>query len=149
MTIMSTLVELTAEECLSLLRTKSVGRIGLVTPGGPMIFPVNYALSEETIVFRTLPYGVIANNAHLVDVAFEVDSLDEEMREGWSVLAVGRSHRIEDPDEVRVIRSDLDPTPWVDGQRNLYFRIEWTNLSGRQLGLASRPSLIPPAPAGS
>ena len=142
---MGRLVELTVEECLSLLRTKSVGRIGLVTPGGPMIFPVNYALSDETIVFRTLPYGVIANNAHLVDVAFEVDSLDEQMHEGWSVLAVGRSRRLEDADEVRMVRSDWDPEPWAEGQRNLYFRIEWSSLSGRQLGLAARPSLSPPA----
>ena len=142
---MSQLVELTPEECLSLLQTKTVGRIGVVTPGGPMIFPVNYALSDDTIVFRTLPYGVIANNAHQSDVAFAVDSLDDAMHEGWSVLAVGRSHRIEDPGEVRLIREDLDPMPWAEGQRNLYFRIEWTNLSGRQLGMGSRPSLIPTA----
>jgi nitroimidazol reductase NimA-like FMN-containing flavoprotein (pyridoxamine 5'-phosphate oxidase superfamily) len=137
------LVELTAEECLSLLQTKTVGRIGLNTPGGPVIFPVNYAMSDETIVFRTLPYGVIANNAHLVDVAFEVDSLDEHMKAGWSVLAVGLSQRIEDPGEVHLVKVDWDPTPWADGQRNLYFRIRWSDLSGRQLGLADRPSLIP------
>ena len=146
---MTQLVELTAEECLALLQTKSVGRIGVVTPGGPMIFPVNYAMSGDTIVFRTLPYGVIANNAHEVDVAFEVDSLDETMQQGWSVLATGRCHRIEDPDEVRLIREDLNPEPWAEGQRNLYFRVEWTSLSGRQLGLASRPSLIPAARTGS
>ena len=87
-------------------------------------------------MFRTLPYGVIANNAHLVDVAFEVDSLDEGMHEGWSVLAVGRSHRIEDPDEVRRHPgTSWDPEPWADGHRNLYFRVEWTSLTGRQLGL--------------
>jgi len=140
---MSQLVELTTEECLSLLRSTTVGRIGVVTPGGPMIFPVNYSLSGDTLVFRTLPYGVIANNAHEADVAFEVDSLDATMQEGWSVLATGRSHRIEDPDDVRVVREELDPEPWADGHRNLYFRIEWTNLTGRQLGTGSRPSLIP------
>lgn len=142
---MSQLVELTAEECLSLLQTKTVGRIGVVTPRGPMIFPVNYALSGDTVVFRTLPYGVIANNAHEADVAFEVDSLDDTMQEGWSVLAVGRCHRIEDHDEVRLIREELDLVPWADGQRILYFRIEWADLSGRQLGLGRRPSLIPSA----
>ncbi len=142
---MTQLVELTAEECLALLQDRSVGRIGVVTPGGPMILPVNFALSDDTIVFRTLPYGVIANNAHEADVAFEVDMLDEDTHEGWSVLAIGRSHRIEDPEEVRLIHQDLDPLPWAEGQRNLYFRIEWTNLSGRQLGMDTRPSLIPTA----
>jgi len=140
---MSQLVELTIEECLSLLQTKTVGRIGVVTPSGPMIFPVNYSMSGDAIVFRTLPYGVISNNAHEADVAFEVDSLDDTMQEGWSVLATGRSRRIEDPGEVRVIREELDPQPWVDGHRNLYFRVDWANLTGRQLGTGSRPSLIP------
>lgn len=140
---MSQLVELTTEECLILLRTRSVGRIGVVTPSGPMIFPVNYTLSDDMVVFRTLPYGVIANNAHEADVAFEVDSLDEAMREGWSVLATGRSHRVEDPDEVRLIKNELDPEPWADGHRNLYFRVDWTDLTGRQLGSGSRPTLSP------
>src|SRR5687768_11329890 len=104
---MTQLIELTTEECLSLLETKQVGRIGVVTPGGPMIFPVNYTVSDDTIVFRTLPYGVIANNAHEAEVAFEVDDLDEAMHEGWSVLATGRGRRLEDPDEVRLIRQEL------------------------------------------
>ena len=142
---MSQVVELTAEECVSLLRTTSVGRIGVVTPGGPVIFPVNYVVVGEAVVFRTLPYGVIANHAHDADVAFEVDRLDEAMREGWSVLATGRSHRIEDPGEVRVIREELELEPWADGHRNLYFRVAWTNLSGRQLGSGARPDLVPTA----
>jgi len=146
---MTQLVELTVEECLALLQTKSVGRIGVVTPGGPMILPVNFAMSDDTIVFRTLPYGVIANNVHQADVAFEVDTVDEGSHEGWSVLATGRCHRLEDPDEVRLIREDLDPLPWAEGHRNLYFRIEWTILSGRQLGMATRPSLIPASRSGS
>ena len=142
---MSQVVELTVEECVRLLGTTSVGRIGFVTPGGPLIFPVNYVVVEESIVFRTLPYGVIANHVHETDVAFEVDRLDEAMREGWSVLATGRSHRIEDPGEVRVIREQLDPEPWADGHRNLYFRVAWTNLSGRQLGSGARPDVTPAA----
>ena len=130
---MGRLVELTAEECLSLLASRSVGRIGVVTPNGPVIFPVNYSLAKDAIVFRTLPYGVIANHAHEAAVAFEVDDLDDTMQEGWSVLATGTSRRIEDPDQVRSIREGLDPEPWVDGQRNLYFCVEWSNLSGRRI----------------
>jgi len=131
---MTTFVELTADECLELLGTKSVGRIGVQTPAGPVILPVSYALAGDAIVFRTLPYGVIANHAHEVDAAFEVDDLDEELHEGWSVLASGRSRRLEDPDEVRLIRGGSDPTPWADGHRNLYFRIDWTDLTGRRIG---------------
>jgi nitroimidazol reductase NimA-like FMN-containing flavoprotein (pyridoxamine 5'-phosphate oxidase superfamily) len=132
---MADIIELTVDECLSLLETKRIGRIGLTTEVGTQIFPVNYVLSEELrIVFRTLPYGVIANHAHGADVAFEVDDLDQDAEGGWSVLAVGRCTRIEDPSEVRMVRQREDPSPWVEGQRILYFTIDWKNLTGRQVG---------------
>jgi nitroimidazol reductase NimA-like FMN-containing flavoprotein (pyridoxamine 5'-phosphate oxidase superfamily) len=139
--------ELTVEECLSLLETKRIGRIGLTTEVGPQIFPVNYVLSEEQrIVFRTLPYGVIANHAHEADVAFEVDDLDDAGASGWSVLAVGRCSRIADPSEVHMVRQREDPVPWAEGQRILYFSIDWTDLTGRQVGSAQRPSVVSPGP---
>lgn len=128
------IVELTVEECLELLETQRVGRVGLVTEAGLRIFPVNYTVFEDTIVFRTLPYGVIANSAHGAEVAFEVDDLDDELRSGWSVLAVGRCTRVEDPDTVRLIRAERDVEPWAAGQRILYFQVSWVDLTGRRVG---------------
>lgn len=139
---MGQVVELTVDECLSLIGTRSVGRVGLVTEAGLRIFPVNFAVSEEKIIFRTLPYGVIANSAHGAEVVDLERDLDDEGRSGWSVLAVGRCERVEDPGMVRLIRSEHDPDSWADGQRNLYFQIEWTDLTGRQVGVASRPPLV-------
>lgn len=139
---MSQLQDLTVDECLSLLRQRVAGRIALQTPGGLRILPVNYALFGDAIVFRTLPYGEIANNAHEAEVAFQIDLLDDEHERGWSVLAVGTCHRVDDPGEVSQIRAEWDPLPWADGQRNLYFRIDWTQLTGRQLGMPGRPSLV-------
>jgi nitroimidazol reductase NimA-like FMN-containing flavoprotein (pyridoxamine 5'-phosphate oxidase superfamily) len=139
---MDNLVELTVEECLALLRRKPVGRIAMATPAGLRILPVNYSVVDEKIVFRTLPYGEIANNVTDAEVAFEVDDLDETLQRGWSVMAAGRCHRIEDPDEVHLIRETADPEPWAVGQRILYFRIDWNTLTGRQVGLPERPSLI-------
>jgi uncharacterized protein len=138
---MDNLVELTVEECLTLLRRKQVGRIAMTTPAGLRILPVSYSVVEEQVVFRTLPYGEIANNVAEADVAFEVDDLDESLQKGWSVMAAGRCHRIEDPAQVHLIRTTDDPEPWADGQRNLYFRIDWTTLTGRQVGLPGRPGL--------
>jgi nitroimidazol reductase NimA-like FMN-containing flavoprotein (pyridoxamine 5'-phosphate oxidase superfamily) len=136
---MDSIVELTAEECLSLLRTKVVGRIGLATDAGVRIFPVNYTVSEDRIVFRTLPYGAIATSAHGAHVAFEVDELDDELRIGWSVLAVGLCHRVDDPSAVGAIRSEGDVDAWAGGTRTLYFTVRWTELTGRQVGMQDRP----------
>jgi uncharacterized protein len=132
---MSQTIELTVEECLDLLRAGSVGRIGLRTEEGLRILPVSYVLDgDDRIVFRSLPYGVLAASAHGAEAAFEVDRLDEEHHTGWSVLAVGTCRRMEDPAEVAAIRGERDPEPWADGQRTLYFRVEWTELTGRRVG---------------
>ena len=139
---MNPLIELTTEECLSLMTTRSAGRIALQTPGGLRIFPVNYALFGDAVVFRTLPSGEIANNAHESEVAFQVDELDHDHRRGWSVLADGIARRVDDPGEVQLIREEWDPEPWASGQRNLYFKLEWVNLTGRQVGMEGRPSLV-------
>jgi uncharacterized protein len=127
-------IELSRAECLQLLEQKSVGRVAFQAADGLRIFPVNYVVHDERIVFRTLPYGVIARSIRLSDVAFEVDDLDEELRSGWSVLAVGRCERLEDPSELAGIRQSGLPQPWADGTRELYFAIRWKGLSGRRLG---------------
>lgn len=143
---MDNLIELTTEECLALLEAHKVGSLALQTDGGLRIYPLNYAMVQEQVVFRTLPYGQIANNAHGSEVAFAVDQLDEALKQGWHVLVVGKCERIEDPGEVRLIKSEMDPEPWAEGQRTLYFGIQWTNITGRQVGIQDRPSLIPPKP---
>jgi len=139
---MNPLVELTTDECLSLLSSHSAGRIALNTPGGLRILPVNYAMFGDAVVFRTLPYGEIANNAHAAEIAFQIDMLDHDLKRGWSVLAVGVARRVDDPGDVKMIRDEWDPEPWAAGLRNLYFKLDWTQLSGRQVGMEERPSLI-------
>lgn len=137
------LVDLGVDECLARLRTRPVGRIGFTTPEGQRILPVNYTVVGDALVFRTLPYGAIADHVNGADVAFEVDELDDTMQSGWSVLAVGRCQRVEDPDEVRAIRAGGNPVPWADGQRNLYFKVVWSELSGRQVGTAPGAAVMP------
>jgi len=145
---MNRLIDLTADECLDLLHTKKLGRIALATPAGLRIFPVNYVMHGDAIVFRTVPYGIIANNAHGAKVAFEVDDVDEELRSGWSVLASGPCRRMEDSSEVRQVRDHDDPVPWAEGTRILYFRLDWTDLTGRQLGSVARPAAPRASSAG-
>lgn len=129
-------VELTPTECRRLLATKSVGRIAFQTGNGLRIFPVNYVVRDNSVVFRTVPYGVIARSIRVADVAFQVDDLDDEMRTGWSVLAVGRCQRLDDAAELTEIRQSGSPTPWAEGTRDLHFAIRWKGLSGRRLGEA-------------
>ena len=66
------LEELSESECLRLLRRHSLGRIALVVDEKPQIFPINYALQDRIIVFRTAP-GTKLSYAPSSNVAFEID----------------------------------------------------------------------------
>ena len=81
-----------------------------------MIWPVNYSVVEDAIVFRTAPYSMLGTRAWNSRLAFEVDRLDLERQQGWSVVATGAGEMIEDPDELAVIRAFRDPHPgWRAG----------------------------------
>lgn len=127
-------VELTIEECLSLLSGGVIGRVALSTPVGPRIVPVNYAMYDDAIVFRTAPYSELGTYGWNNEVAFEVDHIDYERHQGWSVVVLGRAELVEDPQELRDIKQRWDPRPWAGGQRNLYMKLTRRDVTGRRLG---------------
>lgn len=127
-------VELTVDECLALLSDEVVGRVALSTPAGVRIVPVNYTVYGDAIVFRTEPASALGAYGWDGDVAFEVDRLDYERNQGWSVVALGRVMLIEDPDDLRRIREGWNPRPWAGGQRSQYVKLIWHDLTGRRIG---------------
>ena len=49
--------------------------------------------------------------------------------------ARGRTgERVEDDEELDLIKRTWDPRPWASGSRPLYVRLQWTELTGRRLG---------------
>jgi uncharacterized protein len=131
---MNTSTALSPAECRELLEGGVVGRLAMATPVGPRIVPVNYAVHGDAIVFRTAPYSELSTYGWDTDLAFEVDHIDYETHLGWSVVALGRAHVVDDPDEVQRIRATWDPRPWAPGSRNLYVKVVWRELSGVRLG---------------
>lgn len=131
---MKTLIDLTYDECVRLLGAGGVGRVAICTPSGPHIVPVNHAVVGDSVVFRTSPYTVLGTYAWNTMLAFEIDGLDAEYQSGWSVVASGRAHIVEEADELQEIRRTWDPTPWAGGTRQLYVRLRWNQLTGRRTG---------------
>jgi nitroimidazol reductase NimA-like FMN-containing flavoprotein (pyridoxamine 5'-phosphate oxidase superfamily) len=127
-------VELSYAKCRELLGGGVLGRVALCTPDGPRIFPVNYSLVDESVVLRTSASGSLATHDWRSPLAFEVDHVDYSDHRGWSVVATGPARRVEDADEVAAIKRTWDPRPWAGGTRELYVRLEWTELTGRRLG---------------
>ena len=127
------LEELALEECLTLLRAGTVGRIAFKSQDWPVLFPVNYRLveaSERTwIALRTRPGNVIDQAPF--DVAFEIDEIDTVHRRGWSVLARGTLQRV-DPDAAD-FRACFGPQPWVLAERDSWLIVEPFAITGRRL----------------
>lgn len=141
---MAYMAVLSYEECLDLLRREEVARVAVATPVGPRILPVTYTVLGQHVFFRTRPSGVLGTCGQGSDLAVEIDRLDYDTDQGWSVLVVGPATRVEDPDELRAIRSGWDPVPLADGTGFLYVRLAIREISGRRL--VSHPRGGPPAP---
>lgn len=130
--------ELDAAECLRLVAGQQIGRVAYNGRLGPMVLPVNYRLFEDSIVFRTAQGSAmdedlttgIADAEYLI--AFEIDELDPDRQEGWSVLIHGSAHHVTDADE-RSSLTQAGVTPWVGGVRDLYMRIRPTHIAGRRI----------------
>jgi hypothetical protein len=120
---------LTREQCDAHLAAGGVGRIVYSTARGPVALPVNFEFTDGEIVFSTNDAKASALEAEEV-VGFEIDRVDEAMREGWSVLATGRARRIEAPEEVRRLAS-LDLEAWAGGARHTLIAIRPDDLTGR------------------
>jgi nitroimidazol reductase NimA-like FMN-containing flavoprotein (pyridoxamine 5'-phosphate oxidase superfamily) len=127
-------VDMPYEKCLELLSGGVVGRVALSLPDGPQIFPVNYSVVADAVVFRTAPYSILGTRAWSTRLAFEVDHIDYERQRGWSVVATGPGELVEDEEDLASIRSFWDPRPWAGGPRLLYVRLRWDSLTGRRLG---------------
>ncbi len=128
------IVELTTAECRDLLATDTVGRVGFVTPSGPRIVPVNYALTEATIEFRTAPTSELATYAPGSRIVLEFDHLDTERRRGWSVVVHGICGPAEDHRDGVRRGQGVGPTPWAGGERPIWLSLPLDDLTGRRVG---------------
>ncbi len=124
--------ELSREECLGLLGSVHVGRVGLSMGALPVVLPVNFALDGDSVVFRT---GEGAKHEAAVSntvVAFEADHVDPVHHSGWSVLVTGVANLVTEMTEVARLAA-LPVRPWADGQRGHYVRISGDRITGRRL----------------
>jgi nitroimidazol reductase NimA-like FMN-containing flavoprotein (pyridoxamine 5'-phosphate oxidase superfamily) len=120
---------LEADECRTLLREHSFGRVGMKIADDPVVLPVYYAVVDDAVVFRTDPGTKLIAAVLETRVAFEVDDADA----GWSVLAIGRAHemRSSQPDAARM--SGRLEAHWPAGERERVVRIEIERITGRRL----------------
>jgi uncharacterized protein len=138
----STIVELEAAECWSLLRSHQygVGRVAFVPPGAgeaaPEVLPVNYLLDGLDVVVQT-GTGLLHEAArHAKPMTFEVDAFDSpsygQRGSAWSVVAKGRAAVVDQTAQQAYLRlSHL--APQAGGFKPNFVRIVVDEVSGRRV----------------
>lgn len=126
------LEDLHRAECRRFLEEGSLGRIGVVVRGHPVIFPVNYVVFNGAILFCARRDGELDTAAADATVAFEIDGVDTIYHEGWSVLAIGRCVHVTDPVELHQIQG-CRLSSWAGRGRDLVVRISIDEISGRRI----------------
>ncbi len=130
--------ELDEAECLRLLASTSVGRVGFVVEDRPIVLPVIYAVDGRTVVFRT-GEGTVLNKTALNMIAFEVDKIDDATHSGWSVLAQGVAQDVGTAIDTRSEQlRRLALVTWAPDRRDRWFRLDAETLTGRRL--SGRPT---------
>jgi nitroimidazol reductase NimA-like FMN-containing flavoprotein (pyridoxamine 5'-phosphate oxidase superfamily) len=125
------------DECLRLLAADEIGRLAIVVGGSPAVFPVNYALDGETIVFRT-DEGTKLTAGPRAPACFEIDDFDRTLRVGWSVVASGRLEEVTRYTTSALERAQQLPIgPWAGGAKAHWMRLVPESITGRRVGSAA------------
>ena len=131
---MPSVTPLSAGECERLLRAGVFGRAAFNTPSGLEIVSVNYAVVDDAIVVRTHADSALAKHAHGASFVFQIDLVDHERWQGWSVVARGVGACFAAADAGGLDLPATRPRPWATGERTTVVRLAWTALSGRRVG---------------
>jgi len=129
--------ELGPQDCLELLADEPVGHVALTARALPVVVPVNFAMIDGDIVWRS-PEGTKQGEvpADFV-VAFEADHYDLHHTLGWSVMVQGLAHVVTDSDELdRAKRLPLES--WTRaGAADTYVRLVPNIVTGIRIRVPS------------
>jgi nitroimidazol reductase NimA-like FMN-containing flavoprotein (pyridoxamine 5'-phosphate oxidase superfamily) len=129
---------LRTSECLSLLESRPIGRLGFVEAGQVSILPVRYMMDSGQVVFRSSVGAKLDAAVRWQSVAFEVDDWDPRDRTGWSVLIHGVANEVIDEARREALNArNLDE--WVINDRpKAWIEIRPNEITGRRI--------LPPLP---
>jgi nitroimidazol reductase NimA-like FMN-containing flavoprotein (pyridoxamine 5'-phosphate oxidase superfamily) len=115
---------LSRQDCLELLGSVSIGRLVFTDRALPAVQPVAFVLHDEGVVVR-LSECSPALAADDAVVAFEIDNVAHDLREGWTVTVVGHAHEVRDPEWLRRLAALRLPSLRLGGtDRYLVITIE-------------------------
>jgi uncharacterized protein len=134
-----TIEELGHNECLTRIATQRLGRLGVVVDGVPLVLPMRFVMEGETVVLQT-NQGAKVFRAPLNAVSFEVDHVDWDKGEEWSVLVQGIGEDISSAlDERSEVLRSLSVDSWAPPPADRWLKIIPRKITGRHLRAGSSP----------
>ena len=125
---------LNAEQCWKLLAETSIGRLAVTADGAPDLFPVNYKVDGESLLFRTGGGGKVAAIENDARIAVEADFVNEDSGRAWSVVIRGRAEITTSPDpSLETVGRGL--FPWQGIGKDHLVRILPEEVTGRRFTL--------------
>jgi hypothetical protein len=124
---------LSEQECRWLLRQARVGRLAVSIGEVPAVFPVNYIVAGEEILFFTAEGIKLRAATANATVTFEVDHVDPFAEAGWSVMVVGRACERTEPAVIEGAKH-AGLRPWPAGDRFHLIAVAIDFVSGRRTG---------------
>lgn len=130
---------LSETECWQHMASASLGRLVTSVDGNPAIFPVNFAVQNKTILFRTAEGTKLVGAAINNNVLFEVD--DHNVAEGWSVIVAGSARSLRSDEEIaEAERAEL--LSWIDTEKAHFIRIRPRSVTGRRFQFGTAPGRV-------
>lgn len=125
-------------ECLRLLRSATIGRLGITAGALPTVLPVNFRLVGDRILFRTGTGSKLEAATSNAVVAFEVDDMDPVWHTGWSVVVTGVAREVTDPDDLAALVDARIPR-WAPEDSDRVVEVSTEIVTGRRIsGPATR-----------
>ncbi len=123
---------LSEDECRRLIALEHLGRVGVSVGALPAIFPVNYIVAGDEILFFTAEGTKLQAATVNAIVVLEVDHFNAINRTGWSVMVVGQAREQTEAAAVRgAMAAGLEP--WASGDRSHLVALTTEMVSGRRI----------------
>jgi uncharacterized protein len=126
---------LTTQQCWELLSSVEVGRLAVAAAGDVDIFPLNFAVDDGAIVFRTAEGTKLVEVVLAGRVAFEVDGYEPQRGRAWSVVVKGGTELLDKWNDIYRAQ-DLPLFPWNASPKERFVRIVPDVMSGRRFTVA-------------
>ncbi|MFD2675118.1 pyridoxamine 5'-phosphate oxidase family protein [Gulosibacter bifidus] len=130
----------TEAEARQLLASQTVGRLVERIGEHVEIFPINYAIEGDLLIFRTAPGTKLAAAVAADEVFLQTDYVSET--EAWSVIVTGAARILDRDDEIERAEQ-LDLRPLVPSVKRVFVAIDIESISARRFELGPEPEAEP------